>query len=161
PSRFEIDLVLDGIRWEYGFTVDDERVLEEWAYRSPRGRSALVFHRELDDVQLGPSDRAKGRAVIELLRPNALFLSTAASANHQTLSPLYAWFERNLVLAEADSRPFRQALTTEMLDDDNPIMRERVLALLRAADLGVTGAKKHALDPIMRERLQRAVRILA
>jgi hypothetical protein len=36
-----------------------------------------------------------------------------------------------------------------------------VLALLRAADLGITGAKKYELDPVMKERLQRAVRILA
>src|SRR3954452_20340193 len=28
PTRFEIDLVLDGIRHEYGFLVDDNRVLE-------------------------------------------------------------------------------------------------------------------------------------
>lgn len=158
PSRFEVDLVLEDLRWEYGFALDNERVLEEWAYWSPRGRSSLVFHRRGSDIQLGSTDRLKSRAVIELLRPNALFLSTAASANHSTLLPLYGWFERNLLLAEADSRPFRQALTTEMLGD--PDLSERVLALLRAADLGVTGAKKHEPDPVVRERLRRAVRIL-
>jgi hypothetical protein len=43
PSRFEVDLVLHGIRHEYGFLIDDERVLEEWAYRYPRGKAALLF----------------------------------------------------------------------------------------------------------------------
>lgn len=160
PSRFEIDLVLDGVRWEYGFALNDERVVDEWAYRWPRGRSALMFERHLDEVELGPTDRTKSRAVMELLRPNALFLSTAASANHPTLQRLYAWFEDNLVLAEADSRPWRQALTTEMLDEGDSGKREQVLALLRAADLGITGAKKYPLNPVMKERLQRAVRIL-
>jgi hypothetical protein len=158
PSRFEIDIVLEGVRHQYGFVVDDEKFLEEWAYRYPRGRSALLFHRRGSDVELGSGDRVKGRAVSELLRPNALFLSTAASANHPNLLPLYAWFGRNLVLAEAKTRPFRQALTTQMLEDDKS--QERVLALLRAADLGVTGAKRHEPDPVMKERLQRAVRIL-
>ena len=46
-----------------------------------------------------------------------------------------------------------------MLGDDNS--RNQVMALLRAADIGVTGAKKTALDPVMRERMQRVVRILA
>ncbi|MBK5221549.1 MAG: ATP-binding protein [Acidimicrobiia bacterium] len=159
PSRFEVELVLDGVRVEYGFAVDDERVVQEWAFRYPKGRAALVFHRDGDQVELGSSDRPKGRAVMELLRPNALFLSTAAAANHPTLLPLYSWFSRNLVLADADGRAVRQAFTTSMLADDP--RRERVLALLHAADLGVTGAQRQPLDPDFQERLQQAVHILA
>lgn len=158
PSRFEVDLVLNGVRHEYGFVLDDTRILEEWAYRYPRGRPAMLFHRHADTVDLGSVERAKGRAVTELLRPNALFLSTAASANHAVLLPLYAWFERNLLLAEANSRQFRQALTAQLLED--PGARERVLAFLRAADLGVTGAQMVEPDPVTRERMQRAVRII-
>ena len=159
PSRYQIDIVLDGVRHEYGFTLDDEQVIEEWALWYPRGRPALLFQRSGLKVDLGSVERTKGRAVAGLLRPNALFLSTAASVNHQALLPLYAWFGRNLLLAEASSRPFRQALTTQLLDD--PVSRERVLALLRAADLGLTGAKKREIDPAVKERVQRAVRILA
>ncbi len=159
PSRFEVDLVLEGVRHQYGFVLDDERVLEEWAYRYPHGKAVRLFHRRGSDVELGSAERVKGRAIIELLRPNALFLSTAASANHPVLLPIYAWFTRNLRLAEASSREFRQALTTQLLDDD--ARRGQVLALLRAADLGIAGAKKYQIDPVMKERLQRAVRILA
>ena len=159
PSRFEVDLILNGVRHEYGFALDDERVLDEWAYSYPHGKAVRLFRRRGSDVELGSAERVKGRAVIELLRPNALFLSTAASANHPVLLPIYAWFTRNLQLAEASSRQFRQALTTQLLDGD--ARRGQVLALLRAADLGITGAKKYRLDPVMKERLQRAVRILA
>ncbi|MHB1734037.1 MAG: AAA family ATPase [Ferrimicrobium acidiphilum] len=158
PSQFEIDIVLNGVRHQYGFTFDDQRFTEEWAYRFPHGRAALLFRRRGLEVELGALDRVKGKAVTELLRPNALFLSTAASANHPALLPLYGWFSRNLVLAEAKTRPFRQVFTTQMLEDKEK--GERVLALLRAADLGVSGAKKQELDPVMRERAQRAVRIL-
>lgn len=159
PSRFEVNIVLHGVRHEYGFIIDDERVLEEWAYRYPKGRAALLFRRVGDDIDAGSVDRAKTRAVHELLRPNALFLSTAASANHGTLTPLYAWFSRNLVLAQADSRPWRQAVTTKMLEDDDS--KERVLALLRAADLGIVSAQRRTPDPILEERMRRALRILS
>lgn len=159
PSRFEIDIVLAGVRHQYGFELDDEQVIEEWAYHYPFGKAALIFRRQGDRVYLGALERAKGRAVSDLLRPNALFLSTAASANHPILLPLYRWFERNLRLADEKSRPFRQALTTQLLDEST--RREQVLAFLRAADFGITGAKKHELDTLMRDRLQRAVRILA
>lgn len=158
PSRFEIDLVLEGVRHEYGFLIDDERVIEEWAYRYPKGRAALIFHRVGDDVEPGMVERQKTRAVQELIRSNALFLSTAASAKHAALLPLHQWFSRNLILAEADSRPWRQALTTQMIGEDP--YRQRVLDLLRAADLGVTSAQKREPDPVMQERFRRAVRIL-
>lgn len=159
PTRFEVDLVLNGVRHDYGFAVDDEQVLEEWAYRYPKGRAALIFRREDGHVEFGSTERVKGRALLELLRPNALLLSTAAAANHPVLLPLYEWFSRNLILAEADSREFRQAFTTGMLDDGRH--RDQVLALLQAADLGVVGAKKREPDPVMAERMRRAVRILS
>ena len=159
PSCFEIELVLEGVRHEYGFRIDKKRVIEEWAYRYPRGRSALLFRRDHDETELGAGERAKGRAVRELLRPNALYLSTAASANHPLLLPLYDWFERNLLLAQANSRSYRQALTTQLLED--PARRDQVLALLRAADLGITGASLREIDEKMRERLEQAVQILS
>ena len=90
PTRFEIDLVLSGIRHEYAFVVDDERVIEEHALWYPKGRAAVLFEREGDNVELGSVERAKGRAIQELLRPNALFLSTAASASHAALAAIAA-----------------------------------------------------------------------
>ena len=158
PTEFEVDLVLNGVRHQYGFTFNDDRVIREWAFWYPKGRPALIFERTSEGIDAGSVERQKTRAVQELIRPNALFLSAAASANHAALLPLYQWFSRNLVLAEADSRPFRQALTTEMLGDET--QRDRVLALLQAADLGVTGARKQEPDPVMHERLRRAIRIL-
>lgn len=158
PSRFEIDLVLKGIRHEYGFLIDDERVLEEWAYRYPKGRAALIFHRKEDTVKSGLIERKKTRSVQELIRSNSLFLSTAASARHSALLPLYYWFVRNLLLAEADSRPRRQAFTREMLNED--CHHQRILGLLKAADLGVSSVQKRELDPTMQDRLRRALRIL-
>jgi len=157
PSRFELDLVLDGVRCEYGFAIDNERVTEERAVHYPHGRAALLFERRGNNVELGPATRA-GRAAAELLRPNALYLSTAAATNQASLLPLYAWFERNLVLAESDSRPFRQALTAQMLESKES--GRLVLALLRAADLGINGAKSYDFDDETKDRLERAVRVL-
>jgi len=145
PSRFEVDLVLHGIRHEYGFVIDDNRVLEEWAYRYPRGKAALLFRREADAVTLGERNRVKGRAVIEILRPNSLFLSAAAAASHPDLLPLQQWFGQNLSLAEASSRAERWAFTTELMRQEQ--RRQPVLGLLHAADLGITDARVREDEP--------------
>jgi hypothetical protein len=159
PSRFEIDLILNGIRHEYGFIVDDNRVLEEWARRYPHGKAATLFRRIGDEVAPGDSNRTKSRAVIEILRPNSLYLSAAAAANHPDLLPLYEWFDNNLVLCEANSRSARWAYTTQLLTDGS--RRRRVLEMLHAADLGITDARVRRLDPEMVERVRKAMSILA
>ena len=159
PSRYEVEVVLAGVLHEYGYVINDDRVLEEWAYRRPKGRSALLFRRAGDTVEFGAIDRTRARAARDLLRSNALYLSTAAAGAHPQLTPLWEWFARNMLYAEASSRPERQLLTTEMLDDDR--QRLAVLELLWAADLGIVDAKKRVADSATQERLQRAVRILA
>jgi len=160
PSSYEIDLVLNGIRHEYKFVIDDTRVIYEHARRFPRGKAAMLFRRHGDELELGESNRSKGRAVAEILRPNALYLSAAAAANHPDLLPLYEWFASNLTLAEAQSRPTRWAYTAHLLTS-NDDRREQVLALLHAADLGITNARVRKLDPQMLERFRRAMRILS
>lgn len=158
PSRYEIDLVLEGVRHEYGFFIDGEQVLQEWAHSYPRGRKLMLFERKGQDVQLGRADRTKGRATQEILRKDALFVSTAAATSHPGLLPLHEWFRRNLLFADETSRTSRQALTAEMLEREGA--NEQVLSLLREADLGITGAMKREVDPEIRERLQRAIDVL-
>lgn len=158
PSRYEVDLILAGVRHEYGFAITSEKVVEEWAHSFPRGRRLLLFHRTVDEVVLGRVDRRKGRATEGILRHNALFLSTAAAAGHEGLQPLYDWFRRNMLFADEGNRTARQALTAEMLDREST--RERALALMREADLGITGANRLQLDPDLREQIQQAVETL-
>ena len=158
PSRYEIDLVMRGVRHQYGFELDDDRVIEEWAYRYPKGKAALLFRRDETGVILGAAEKARGRSVLEILRPNALFLSTAASANHPLLLPLYEWFEYNLMLADADTRVARIIFTAEMVNSE--VYRKALIRLLRAADLGIVAARKVRVDQADQERFERFIRIM-
>lgn len=148
PSRYEIELVLDGILHRYGFTLDDEKILQEWAYRLPKGRPQRIFEREGDSIDFGASIKSAISRTRELVRPNALFLSTAVALRGEELRPLYAWFERNLLYANAGNRDVRQFFTAKQLDEGG--RRDRVLALLRAADLGIVDAVEVDI-PNMRE----------
>lgn len=159
PSRFEVDIVLSGVRHEYGFVVDDNSIVEEWAVRYPKGRAAKMFSRQGTRVTWGSSlSTPKSRSISELVRPNALILSTAAAADHPGLTPLHEWFRRNLRLAEAESRPQRHAFSASMLTHAGD--REQVMALLRAADLGIVGLTEEPVDAETRERLEKVIRAL-
>ena len=43
PTSYEIDLILSGVRYEYGFSVDSSHVLSEYARRYPRGKAVTIF----------------------------------------------------------------------------------------------------------------------
>lgn len=32
PSHFAVDLILSGVRWQYGFEIDDHHVISEYAH---------------------------------------------------------------------------------------------------------------------------------
>lgn len=158
PSAYEIELVLGGIRYEYGFSVDSTRVIWEYARRYPHGKAVTIFRREVGEpVYVGEEHRTKGRAVNEILRPNALYLSAASAADHPGLAPLYQWFDKNLTLCEASTRERRWAYTTHLMTHDS--YREKILAMLHAADLGITDARLREPDPEMLERVRRIVKI--
>lgn len=158
PSTFEIELVLDGVRHVYGFSLDDEQIVSEWAYRYPHGRQQLMFERQLQEYKLGQSFSSSLATATEVVRPNALLLSTAAALRGNELRDLYAWFRRNLLLAGADSRAFRQVYTAKLLDDAQ--RRQQVLALLTAADLGIVDVREDHIDPELQDKLEQVVRIL-
>ena len=170
PSSFAIDLVLDGVRWQYGFDIDDRRVLDEYAYYYPKGRQALVFRRDRDgrELSFGPAFRSFGRTLARLVRKNALLLSVAGAAadgsGHEPpgianqLGPLFTWFSTNLLMMESDNGLERIAYTAECLQD--PEQRAAILNLLQAADLGITKIERVETDPEIAERFEKAVRIL-
>ncbi len=156
PTSFEVELVLDGIRHDYGFVADSEGVREEWARSYPRGRAVTLLQRNGDRIHLGSEQRGKGRAALEILRPNALFLSTAAAINHPVFLPIFQWFRRNLSYADVGSRTSRQVITAEMLEGDR---RSQVLALLREADLGISDVSRRAVDPEYQEKMRKVIDI--
>lgn len=158
PSIYEIELILNGIRYEYGFSIDASQVIWEYARNYPRGKASTIFRREYLDVHLGEKDRAKGRAVSEILRPNALYLSAASAADHPGLQPLYEWFDSNLMLCEASSRQQRWAYTTHLMSHED--YRHKIFAMLHAADLGITDARLREPDPETAERLRRIIKVL-
>ena len=170
PSRFAIDLILNNVRWQYGFEIDDDQVIAEYAYHYPRGRQALVFRREQGNPAptFGPLFRTSGRLLSRFVRKNALLLSVAGAAADETvgdrseilgtIGPLFAWFRTNLLLMDSANRDARISRTAELLE--SPDVRDGILGLLQAADLGIAGIERVQIDPEFAERLQKAIRIL-
>lgn len=145
PSLFEVTFLLEGIRYQYGFTATRERVHDEWLIAYPKGKPQRWFDRKKEKKawKWGSFLKGERERLKKLTRPDALFLSVAAQFDHEQLTPIYKWFKDSLrILPHKDFlRPVTANLLTSSDFDKNGrrAFKELVLAFLHDADLGVTG----------------------
>jgi AAA15 family ATPase/GTPase len=109
PSFFEVTLLLDEIRYQYGFVASDECFLEEWLHAWPNGKKQVWFERDGATFRFGDNLKGENRLIEEVTRLNALFFSAAVQHKHLQLQPISLWFgslqTRNVSPASYD--PFR------------------------------------------------------
>jgi AAA domain, putative AbiEii toxin, Type IV TA system len=86
PTTIEIEFILDGIRYHYGFRALKQSFVAEWLNYSPKGRRQMLFDREGQNVKFGRALKGQNRVIAELMRENSLFLSVAAQNDHDQLS---------------------------------------------------------------------------
>lgn len=137
PSHFVVDVLIDGVRWTYGFVVDSDRVVEEWLFTYPHARRRVIFERRSGQLELGSTvedrqDRAK--SLNRLVRDNALFLSLGAQTDVAEVAPMYAWFRTGLELHRHGRRADEGLVA---LLDRHPERLHEVGRLIAAADLGI------------------------
>src|SRR6478736_4030790 len=77
PSLYVFDLVLNEVRFQYGFAVDDSAVVEEWLHSWPHGRKQELFSRDRGSFDFNRYLHGENKAIEALTRPNSLFLSAA------------------------------------------------------------------------------------
>ncbi|HEX6356899.1 AAA family ATPase [Actinophytocola sp.] len=143
PSVFVVEVVVDGVPYMYGFSVDDNEVLEEWLYSYPEKRRRTLFSRRHDEISFGSTlgeFKPKLEMLEELTRSNSLFLSAAARLNLNPLLPIYRWFRTGLRIRSA-RRPRFLATRVQRFLDDSPGNYDRLVSLLSAADVGITGVR--------------------
>ncbi|MFE4975847.1 ATP/GTP-binding protein [Kitasatospora sp. NPDC056651] len=146
PSWYVVDLLIDGIRYTYGFSVDDEQVVDEWLHSYPHGRKRKIFERSADGLEIGDSQqRRELEAVENITEPNVLFMSLAARSRQHDFRPVYDWFARNLGFSRRGLGDyFRMGGRILEQADRYP----ELIGLLRAADLGIAecGAERVPFD---------------
>jgi uncharacterized protein len=147
PTLFEVDFVLGVVRYQYGFEYTADTVTSEWLYTFATGRRTTLFERDASTkVRFGRNLRGDNSLLTRLLQPGALVMSVAGTVQHDTLGRIYEWFEQNFWLADSANRYSRAGYTSHAFRH-HPESRPLLLALLRAADLGITDVEMSPTDP--------------
>lgn len=175
PTTLEVEFVIGGVRYRYGFRFDASIFLEEWLYAWPNGKKQTWFTRDREEFAFGEHLKGENQATSAVTRSNALFLSAAAQFQNPQLSPIYHWFgsAKTINFDDLNQRPtlkdwgrFAEGLVADWLDpsiqnlvskDLEPAssLFDRLRALLQSADLGIVDLRAIRDESSQRGRRQR------
>ncbi len=141
PSCFEIDFVLDGIRYHYGFAAGDKAFVSEWLYEIPKAHRRKLYERKGQTFEFGRWLKGQNHAIAGLTRSNSLFLSAAAQSGHQFLSRVYGYFQDMVFSGSV----FVPGIEASSLVRGNGI-DSRVIEFLKSINTGVIGYQKKEVD---------------
>jgi len=167
PSLFEATFQSSGVEFNYGFTVSDSEVEEEWLHANPLGRKEIWFERTKSKYSFGSKFGGPSRDIEMLTRPNALFLSTAVQVGNESLKSVFRFFSTMMPFGKiATNRIYASpsisrsmglswlppnlfpSLGLEQLtfftDEDDVITKVR--DLFRAADFGIVDIRKEIAE---------------
>ncbi len=99
PTTYNVQFVVDGIRYVYGFSINDKEILEEYLYHFPSGRQAKIFDRVMQDYTYGASYKRELSQLEAKSKRNKLFLSTAEAWSKlpEILNP-FKFFKEQIVV---------------------------------------------------------------
>lgn len=142
-SEFEVTFETAGVRYLYGVGITPQRVVEEYLYAYPEGRSQRWCHRSYNEkTEQYEWDKTAGAFKHDLklqgyTKENVLFLSQGTDLNHQQLTTVYMWFKTQLrfIHLSAGERGIHPGTTLDLLKND--LNHDRVISLLKSADFGI------------------------
>jgi hypothetical protein len=92
PSLFEVDMVIDGVRYQYGFETHGNVFKAEWLYAYPQGKAARLFERKYQKFIFGKNLKGEKATISKLTRENSLFLSAATQNGDPFLKKISRYF---------------------------------------------------------------------
>jgi hypothetical protein len=169
PSLFQATLLIDNVRHEYGFVLDDQQVLEEWLHAWPNGRKQIWFEREDGVFKFGEHLHGENRTVQDVTRPNGLFLSAAAQNNHKQLDPVFRWFN-NLrsegvrsydpsLFSEGPANWLSEGPQASLFDEPHGTRMTRFREMLQTADIGIVDIRMSSPERTSSQRQFRGPKI--
>lgn len=145
PSEFEVIFEVEGMMYRYGFEVDNKNIVSEWLYYKPKTKEVELFYREFQKFEIHSRNFKKGLLAVreELVRENTLLLSLAAQLNDSIANTVMKWFKKIKIISGLSEDGY-QGYT--MSKTDSPEHKNRILELLKLADLGIQDISLEMLD---------------
>lgn len=136
PSSFEITFTKNNVRYQYGFSCLDSKILKEYLFKwddtSNKPRRATVFRRENIKEFKFNVDKKKQQMIASQMSENVLYLSRAAAFNFDKVRDVYDFLVNDLIV---NFNPSWNEYT-KINAASNSELKNRIVDILQKADFG-------------------------
>jgi AAA15 family ATPase/GTPase len=150
PTRFEVEVVLDTVRYSYGIELTRESIVSEWLYRGDGEDERMLFERErgeddarehrykFGEIEGDEEQRQFVRFVAKGTPANQPFTVECKNRNVKDYGALSEWLREGMTLLRPDS--IRETLVSELEDS---AARTFVEERLQLWGTGIDGIRIH------------------
>ena len=148
PSKFYIRFMIEGVEYEYSFTLTNTEIITEELYFYPMGRKKLVFAR---DERKGPDKKEIYEFRTAIRRPmdvaantskKTLFVSRASQMDREVAKDVFRYFNERFILNYLGYNSY----SIESLLNSN---KDLILKVLKIADSEIVDIRsQHELRPL-------------
>jgi AAA15 family ATPase/GTPase len=148
PSKFYIRFLIEGVEYEYSFTLTNTEIITEELYFYPMGRKKLVFAR---DERKGPDKKEIYEFRTAIRRPmdvaantskKTLFVSRASQMDREVAKDVFRYFNERFILNYLGYNSY----SIESLLNSN---KDLILKVLKIADSDIVDIRsQHELRPL-------------
>lgn len=140
-SSYSMQFVKDGIRYAYGFSIQQMLIKDEYLYYFPKGRQAKIFDRNELNFEEGSKFKGRFNNCKEVLKPNRLLLSCAANfTNIEEIEKAYRFFTEELIIYTNENQENWMQYSLQQFNS-NPKIKNQSLSFMREIGIDVKDIK--------------------
>lgn len=140
-SNYKIQFVTKGIRYAYHFSIKNMVVHDEYLYYFPNRRQTKIFERTGERFTAGSHFRGKFNSCKDVLKPNKLLLSCAASfSSVQQTIDAYRFFSEELVIYNPSSQENWMQYSLYQMNQNEKV-KASVITFLQELGTGIKDIK--------------------
>lgn len=137
PTSFDFIFVSNGKKYQYGFTLNKEKIIEEYLTEYKTAWPSMIFERsETIKYKFTKSKEREFKEYVDKNSDNKLFLSTATLWNCEHTKDAYLWFEHAIDIYDINDLA---AFSFQELEKDHSDLQQFLLKMLKKADINIEG----------------------
>lgn len=149
PSYFQLQFLIDGKRYRYGFEATSTAIISEWLFGPAQKKETYYFTRSEGEIKINQEYFREGLKLSDKTSETNLFLNVVNAFNGPISKVLKQYFTGSIRISSATSaRGFRDE-TLNFMEDE--LAANRIIQLLNDADFGIneiTLGKNSEIDPL-------------
>ena len=135
PTYFQIQFILNGHKYRYGFEADNKRIVSEWLFGPAEKKEVYYFTREENSIKINENQFKEGKSLEDKTTPQNLFLNVVKAFNGKLTDEIKKYFVKRIAISAGVADFGLRSTTLDMIKDD--AQKKQILNLLNVADFGI------------------------